>query len=122
MLLRMQIDDELQKELFFFNTLERTIFKFYTETRGYELLSAYDAVCWSIRFKWVSDAASRCVINRRSMIWLAAVKPPLQVSAYLAMGNIPGFGKIFRSETERNWNILGYGARLTVKASEVFFL
>ena len=42
-----------------------------------------------------SDAESRCVINRRSVIRLAVVLPPLQVSAYLVMENIPGYGKHF---------------------------
>ena len=78
MLFEMKIYVELQKDLFFlFYALERTNVSslpgyFHTEAQGYELLSAYDSVRWPIGFKWVSDAASRCVINRRSVIWLAA--------------------------------------------------
>ena len=39
----MQIYDDLQKDFSLFYSIERTL---HTETRGYELLLAYDAVRW----------------------------------------------------------------------------
>ena len=44
----------------------------HTEVRGCELFSACYGIRWPIRLKWVNDAASRRVSNRRSVIWLAA--------------------------------------------------
>ena len=79
MSLRMQIYDELENELFY--ALERTIFtrKRYPigeATNHFRLMTPSD-IRWPISFKCVNDAAPRCVINRRSVIWLPAVLPPL---------------------------------------------
>ena len=88
-LLRMQIYDELQKD-FLFYALERTILIRKREATNYFRLMTL----------FVDQSDSNELVTRRSVIWLAAVQPPLQVSAYLVMGNISGYGKIFRSKAE----------------------
>ena len=88
MLLSMQICDELRDNVFFFYALERTVFIRAREATNYfRLMTPPVDQSDSNEF---SDPASRYVINRRVVIWLAVVWPPLQLSAYLVMGNIPG--------------------------------
>ena len=70
------------------------MFLFFDQVTWPEVIRTWN---FSFRFKWVSGAASRCVINRRIVIWLAAFATGVCLFGH---ENITGYGKTFRSETE----------------------
>ena len=95
MLLWMQIYDILQTYLFLFYLLERTIFIPKREAANYIRLMTPTGQSDSNEL-----GTQRPVTSLTDAAWSDWLPwtPPLQMSAYLVMGNIPDYGKTFRSE------------------------